>query len=191
MLKTILVALLSFNVFFSNGSGNLLTETNPKAPEGNTGTLQKMIAASGSVAMELDLNKLNGTRARAKTSKPGELRFDVERDSFFNVMVFNNELRGAMPGSMAIIPQSSAMLPAKLNASYGQLVIEHMPFGGQYELVVRDAKTGFIFFNIEGHEYNYDGQSAIEQRLVHDEVVHGHQLDRGDAERGQVLDGGR
>lgn len=160
MLKTILVALLSFNVFFSNGSGNLLTEINPKAPDGNTGTLQKMIAASGSVAMELDLNRLNGIKFRGKTAKSSELRFDVERDSFFTVIVFNNELRGPLPGSMAIIPQSSANLPAKLNASYGQLVIENLQ-GGQYELVVRDSKTGFIFFNIEGHEYGYDANQNL------------------------------
>jgi len=84
------------------------------------------------------------------------LRFNVERDSFFTVMVFNNELRGTLPGSMGLIPQNSAPLPAKLNSSYQQLVVEKTSWGEPFELVVRDGKTGFIFFNIEGHEYVYD-----------------------------------
>lgn len=157
MLKIILVALLSFNMFFSNGSDNLLlTELNQNSPKGNTGTLEKMIVANGSVAMDLDLKRFNGTRRGAKESKPSVLRFDVERDSFFTVMVFNDELRGPLPSSMAIIPKNSAVLPAKLNASYQNLVVEKTSWGEPYELVVRDGKTGFLFFNIEGHEYGYD-----------------------------------
>lgn len=57
---------------------------------------------------------------------------------------------------MALIPQNSAALPAKLSASYGQLVVENTPVGEPYELVVRDAKTGFTFFNIEGHQFEYN-----------------------------------
>ena len=156
MLKTILVALLSLNVLFSNGSGNLLTGLKQNRPEGNTGTLEKMIVANGSVAMNLNLNRLNGSGSGAKESLPSVLRFNVERDSFFTVMVFNNELRGTLPGSMGLIPQNSAPLPAKLNSSYQQLVVEKTSWGEPFELVVRDGKTGFIFFNIEGHEYVYD-----------------------------------
>ena len=156
MLKIVLVALLSFNMFFSNGSGNLITDLTQNSPKGNTGTLEKMIVASGSVAMDLDLKQFNNTRRRAKESKPSALRFDVENDSFFTVMVFNDELRGPLPSSMAIIPQNSATLPAKLNASYQNLVVEKTSWGEPYELVIRDGKTGFVFFNIEGHEYSYD-----------------------------------
>ena len=156
MLKTILVALLSLNVLFSNGSGNLLTGLKQNRPEGNTGTLEKMIVANGSVAMNLNLNRLKGSGSGAKESLPSVLRFNVERDSFFTVMVFNNELRGTLPGSMGLIPQNSAPLPAKLNSSYQQLVVEKTSWGEPFELVVRDGKTGFIFFNIEGHEYVYD-----------------------------------
>ncbi|MEP6901664.1 MAG: carboxypeptidase-like regulatory domain-containing protein, partial [Actinomycetota bacterium] len=112
--------------------------------------------ASGSVAMDLNLNRLNGTRFGAKEPKPSVLRFDVERDAFFTVLVFNNELRGPLPSSMALIPQNSATLPAKLNASYGQLVIENTEWGGQFDLVVRDGKTGFVFFNIEGQQFDYE-----------------------------------
>src|SRR5258708_34839419 len=57
---------------------------------------------------------------------------------------------------MKLIPQNPAALPAKLGASSGQLVVESMEWGGPYDLTVRDGKTGFVFFNIEGHEYDYD-----------------------------------
>ena len=146
MLKIILIALLPFVMLFSDGSDQSVTGLNQNGREGNTGTLEKMIVASGSVAMDLDLNRLNGTRNRAKESTPGALRFDVEHDSFFTVLVFNNELRGPLPSSMGLIPQNSAALPAKLNASYGQLVVESMPWGGPFDLVVRDGKTGFRLF---------------------------------------------
>jgi hypothetical protein len=155
MLKTIFIALLSLNVFFGNGSGGLLTETNKKAPDANTGTLEKMIVASGSVAMNLDLTRLNGTRTRAKMPKTSELRFDAEPNSFLTVLVFNDELRGPQPGSMGLIPQNSASLPAKLSASYQQLVIENTSWGADFDLVVRDGKTGFVFFNVEGQLFDY------------------------------------
>lgn len=154
MIKTFLIALLSFNMLFSNGSIEPVTVIKEKVPEGNSGTLEKMIVANGSVSLDLNLNRLNGgNRSNAKTS---ELRFDVERDSFFTILVFNNELRGPLPGSMAIIPLQNANLPGKLNNSYHQLVIENMSWGGQYDLVVRDGKTGFVFFNIEGQQFEYE-----------------------------------
>ena len=168
MLKTILVALLSFNMFFSTGSGQLAAELNKKGPEAITGTLEKMIVSNGSVAMELDLNRLNGTRGRTKQTKPSELRFEVEPNSFFTILVFNNELRGPLPSSMGLIPQNSAALPAKLSASHGQLAIENTAWGGDFEMVVRDSKTGFVFFNIEGQELAYEGGrlGAQEGRLL-------------------------
>jgi Carboxypeptidase regulatory-like domain len=156
MLKTILFVILPLFGLFGFGSQQTLTELNQNARDINTGTLEKMIVANGSVAMDIDLNQLRSRGSRAKETGSEVLRFDVERNSFFTVLVFNNELRGPLPSAMAINPLSSPALPSKLSASYQQLVVENTPWGGQYELVVRDAKTGFVFFNIEGHEYNYD-----------------------------------
>ncbi len=161
MLKTIFITLISFNVFFSNGSGNLLTDLNQNSPRGNTGKLEKMIAASGNVAMELDLNRLNGNGSGGKEQRSSVLRFDVERDSFFTVLVFNDELRGPLPSAMGIIPKTSATLPAKLNASYQQLVVENTTWGGQFDMVVRDGKTGFVFFNIEGQQFDYNSNGHL------------------------------
>src|SRR6266481_9945764 len=75
---------------------------------------------------------------------------------FFPVLVFNDVLRGAEPGSIALIPQNSATLPAALSASLNQLVVEKLPSDEAFDLAVRDSKTGFAFFNIEGHQYDYD-----------------------------------
>jgi hypothetical protein len=156
-LKTILIALLPLFTFFGNGTDKLLVGFDQKGPESNTGTLEKMIVASGGVALDLDLSVLNGARSRSKQPRLSTLRFDVERDSFFTVLVFNNELRGPTPSGMNLIPQrTAAAVPAKLNASLKQLVVESSSWGSPYGLVVRDGKTGFVFFNIEGYEYNYD-----------------------------------
>lgn len=160
MLKTTLIALLPLLLFFGNGSGNLLIGHDDKnGPHIDSGILEKMIVAEGSVTMDIDLNQLNGKGA--KGARTSELRFDIERNAFFTVIVFNNELRGPLPSTMPLISQSADALPEKLNASRGQLVLENMPIGGPYELTIRDGKTGFTFFNIEGHQYDYkaDGRA--------------------------------
>jgi hypothetical protein len=57
---------------------------------------------------------------------------------------------------MELIPRGQANLPTKLSSSYNQLMVENVGWGGPYELVIRDAKTGFTFFNIEGQEVDYN-----------------------------------
>ena len=161
MLKTIFITFLSLFGLFSSGSEQLFTEQKPNSRQNDTGTLQKMVVSSGSVAMDLDLNRLNGTRSGAKGTRVSKLRFDAENDAFFTVVVFNDELRGPLPSSMKLIPRSFIALPAKLNASHQKLVVEVMPFGGTAELVVRDGETGFIFFNILGHEYGYEPNERL------------------------------
>ena len=154
MLKTILVALLPILIIFGNGLDRALTRTSPEARQGNSGLLEKMIVASGTVSMDLNIARLSGSNTQR--SKSSTLRFDAETDSFFTVVVFNDELRGPLPGSMRIIPQEPASLPAKLSESYDNLVVESMPIGSPYELSVRDGRTGFIYFDIEGHQLNYE-----------------------------------
>ncbi|MEP6704796.1 MAG: hypothetical protein ABJB34_08325, partial [Acidobacteriota bacterium] len=156
MLKTILIALLPLLILFSNGSDRSFSRISPKTKQ-DTGTLEKMIVADGSVAMDLNLSRLNGIRA--KESGSSVLRFDVAKSSFFKALVFNGEFRGMLPSSMDLIPRSSATLPSKLDASYRQLVVESLPWGGQYELAVRDGRTGFVFFNIEGQQFEYNANS--------------------------------
>ncbi|PYK17555.1 MAG: hypothetical protein DME56_15015 [Verrucomicrobia bacterium] len=52
-------------------------------------------------------------------------------------------------------------LPAALNASLKRLAIEKRPSGEQFDLAVRDARTGFTFFNIEGQQYDYDANAQL------------------------------
>ncbi len=153
MLKIILVALLPLLVLFGIGLNNSVTGPVQKN-QGDSGTLEKMIVAGGSVAIDLNLNQLNGN-GRSKVSKTTELRFDIERDSFFTVVVFNDELRGPLPSSMRLVPLGSVNLPEKLSASYENLVVETMPIGSPYEMTIRDGRTGFVFFNIEGQQYDF------------------------------------
>lgn len=121
-------------------------------PKGDTGILEKMVAASGSVTVDLDLNRLNGKRSKSRNST---LRFDVSSDAFFTSLAFNDEFRGTLPGTLALVAKNSLPLPAKLGASHENLVVETLPWGGQYEMVIRDGKSGFVFFNVEGQLYDY------------------------------------
>ena len=132
--------------------------------EGGTGTLQKMIVQSGSVTMHLDLNRLNGISSVAE--RPATLSFVAAANSFFSILVFNDQLRGPEPGSIALIPAAGVnapgySLPLTLGASLKQLVIEKLSSDQSFDLAVRDAKTGFTFFNIEGHQYDYDATGQL------------------------------
>ena len=60
--------------------------------------------------MDLDLDRLNGVAPRRR--KRETLRFEVAANSFFTVLVFNDVLRGPEPGSMGLIPENAATLPA-------------------------------------------------------------------------------
>src|SRR5262245_29446264 len=76
-----------------------------------TGTFQKMIVENGSVTMDLDLDALNPQSFPGSlTARPVRLQFAVAVNSFFPILVFNDLLRAAEPGSMALIP-------AEVNAS--------------------------------------------------------------------------
>jgi len=121
--------------------------------EGDTGTLEKMIVSSGNASLALDVSRLNGGSSSARTST---INFMVQPDAFFTILAFNGEFRGALPSSMALTPQNMVAVPARLNASLNQLVIESLAWGGDFELAVRDAQSGFTFFNVQGQHYNYD-----------------------------------
>jgi hypothetical protein len=123
-----------------------------------SGTLQKMIVENASVTMQLDLNGLNGSNSLV--ARPVTLQFSVAANSFFPILVFNDLLSAATePGSMALIPQNVPALPAQLGASLKQLVVQKLPSNQGFDLAVRDSKTGFTFFNVEGGKYDYDANA--------------------------------
>ena len=123
-----------------------------------------MIVENGAVPMDLDLSALNGDSSLV--ARPITLQFAIGANSFLPILVFNDLLRGLEPGSMALVPEDSvaggadpggfASLPASLSASFRQLIVEKLPSGQGFDLVVRDSNTGFTFFNVEGHSYDYD-----------------------------------
>jgi hypothetical protein len=139
-------------------SRNPATHKGPNS-QGASGTLQRMIVETGSVTMDLDLDRLSGDGSLA--AKVVQLRFDVAANSFFTILVFNDLLRGAEDGAMALVPQYSTALPSPLMASINHLVVEKLPSAEGVDLAVRDAKTGFTFFNIEGHQYDYDAKGQL------------------------------
>jgi len=147
-------------LLLSNSSGNSAASLG-KGSEGESGTLEKMIVANGHVAMDLDLNRLNGIAAGAREAKLDTVQFQVGPNSFFTVLVFNDALRGPDAGSMGLVPQNTATLPGRLLASLNQLVIEKLPSEASFDLAVRDGKTGFVFFNIEGNLYEYDAATRL------------------------------
>lgn len=161
MLKTVLIALLPLLVLFGYGTNKMITGSGEKPRSADTGTLEKMIVSNGSATLDLDMNRIAKSGRGAKAPQMNSLRFDVENDTYFTVIVFNNELRGPLPSSMPIIPKSAAALPGTLNRSYSQLVVENTFPGSPYEYVIRDAKSGYVFFNIEGHEYDYDANQHL------------------------------
>jgi hypothetical protein len=138
-----------------------------------TGTLQKMIVENGSVTIQLDLNGLNGSGSLV--ARPVTLLFAAAPNSFFPVLIFNDQVRGLEPGSMALALRGSSSggvnllaqsyggqdaagynLPATLRASLKRLVLEKLPSRQGFDLAVRDSNTGFTFFNVKGQEYDYD-----------------------------------
>jgi hypothetical protein len=139
------------------------------ATASQTGTFQKMIVENGSVTMDLDLNAFDGSGSLV--ARPITLQFAIGANSFFPILVFNDLLRGAEPGMMALIPVEAApkefgaagasvsqatRLPPQLGASLKQLVVEKFSSDQGYDFSVRDASTGFTFFNVTGGDYDYD-----------------------------------
>ena len=153
-------ALLSV-LFFGNSSENYAVQPRQSAPDGSTGTLQKMIVENGSVTLNVDLNGLNGSNALV--TRPAALQFAAATNSFFSILVFNDQLRGAESGSIALVPHGRpvSLLPSLLAASLKQLVVEKLPAESAFDMAVRDAKTGFTFFKIEGYQSDYDARRQL------------------------------
>src|ERR1700751_2665172 len=140
MLPSLLIVCSSAEVSFA--------QSKLKSPGSPRGTLENMIVANGVVTMNLQ---------RPGAGKESNVaRFNVAPDSFFTLLVFNNQLRGPIPSGMALTAQNAAELPAVLRNSANQLVIEKPASSDGVDLVVRDSKSGSVLYNIEGHQYNYD-----------------------------------
>jgi glucose/arabinose dehydrogenase len=156
MLKTILVTLVSAFLLSGTSDSSLSLLDQQTVTFGQTGTLEKLIVANGKVSMDLDVGRLNGLRGKPKSTN---FKFDVAENAFFTILVFNNDFRRAEPSSMVLTPQSTAVAPAALSASFHQLRVESVSWSDQSELSIRDEKTGASIFDIQGHQYEYDAKT--------------------------------
>jgi len=161
MLKTTLTSFALVVVLFVAESVNYADQPKQKSSDTLSGTLQQMIVENGSVTMNVDLNGLNGSNDL--TTRSVALQFAAGTNSFFPILVFNERLRSLEPGSIALVPQGRPvpLLPVPLSASLKQLVIERLSPGANFDFVVKDARTGLTFFNVEGDEYNYDSNGQL------------------------------
>ena len=166
LLKIVLPAFaLLLLLFVANNSRNYAAESVGlvRAERTESGTLQRMIVERGSVTMEFDTNRLNG--GTSSTKSPLQLHFAAAANSFFSILVFNDLLRGPEAGSIALVATDGVnaagynTLPPNLSPSLNQLVVEKLPSDAGFDLAVRDGKTGFTFFNVAGHQYDYDAAS--------------------------------
>lgn len=157
MLKTIIISLLPFLVLFSNGSNTQLNLA-PTAAQKDSGTMEKLSISSGSVAMNVNLAQLSRGAKVSSRAAQVPLEFSAKDNGSFDIIVMNGELRGALPGTVALLPNSTPSLPAKMAASYQDLVLESLPFGGDYELAIRD-QSGFTFFNVAGAGFTYQPET--------------------------------
>src|SRR6476659_8868186 len=177
MLKLVLIAFLPFLFFFGDTTD---LSPAPATQDGGTGTLKKMIPEGGMLSMEIDLAKLGSriTRGRGSSSV---LRFEVPKDSFLPVLIFNNEVRTPMPGTVNLSGEGQLPRGIKARSGGAGLVLEATPWGSDHEMVIRDEK-GMSFFNVEGLGYNYDPQQELfyfdNARLV---IASGYAQELGDA----------
>ena len=172
-------ALLSV-LSFASASGNSATQPQQHASEALTGTLQKMIVENASVTMQLDLNGLNGSNSLVTrpvmqfdlnrlngigfTGKTETLQFAIAANSFFPILVFNEQLRRPEPGSMTLLPAGVnapgyTNLPVALSASCKHFVVEKLASDQNFDFAIRDSNTGFTFFSVEGGEYDYNANA--------------------------------
>lgn len=160
MFKTIAAVTLAIFLPFAGLLG-FMSEPSVSAQKGETQTLERLIVSSGTVTMKLDLGSLNLASKRAGNGGISDLRFDAGRNALFTIVVFENELRGAVPGELPITPREPAELPGKLGEGYEHLMIERTAPGSEYEFVIRDSRTWYPYFNVEGQQVKYDHGSLL------------------------------
>ena len=129
--STLTVFMLPLLLLLGSSSDNSAARVKQKSKEIQTETIEKLIVSSGNATIDVDLNRLNDaglpSRSGAKAgsasdqSKLETLHFALAPDSFFTIVVTNDVLRGPLPGSLALIPQNAANLPALLSASFAPI----------------------------------------------------------------------
>jgi hypothetical protein len=119
-----------------------------------SGTLEKLNVSDGIVTMQLDAVLFSDA-----DPKQTSLEFSVSPGSFFSALVFNGTLRAADSGALQLVPAKGTAAPAALAASLPRLMLEKVPLGERFEYALRDAETGFVYFDVERYSYRYDART--------------------------------
>ncbi len=82
--KTFTYFTLPLLLLFGTSWENSEAQFPGKSPEGQTGTLEKMIVGSGNVVMDLDLDRLKGISAAAREARRESVRFRSGRQFFLH-----------------------------------------------------------------------------------------------------------
>src|SRR5947208_13136791 len=123
MLKsTLSLFLLPTVLLLASSSDNSAAKPKQSSPPDQTETVEKLIVANGTAALDLDLSCLNTTDFVSEAHTIAALHFALEPNSFFTILVTNDVLRDALPGSVGLIPQNAANLPPTLTAALHHLV---------------------------------------------------------------------
>ena len=105
MLKSSLsLVALTLLLLFGISSDNSATQSKPQSSDGRSETIEKLIAASGSAEIDIDLDRFADEISADQKSNLATVHFGLAPDSFFTIVVNNNDLRTLLPGSMALIP---------------------------------------------------------------------------------------
>ena len=148
--------MLPLLLLWSSSVADSAQQAPAKNQEDKVGTRERLMVASATITLRLDLNRLNGRDVANEEAKLETIRFEAGRSSFFTVRLANDVLRGADPGVLWLSRKNAQLLPEPLNAAANHLVVERLPAGEPFELAVRDEKSGFTYFNVEGHLYDYN-----------------------------------
>ena len=101
--------------------GSSIAQPQKSSASADSGVLQKMLAVKGNAEMNLDLNRISKSGG-SNNSQLANFQFQVAANSFFTVLVFNDQLRGPDAGSLGLVSRDAAKLPAALHIE--QLVVE-------------------------------------------------------------------
>src|SRR5437660_10222045 len=102
MSKLTLIGFMLPLLLLASPEANSNNSTERKQTTADSGTLQKMIVENGVVTIDLDLDRLIADGSLA--ARMVQQRFAIAANSFFSLLVFNDLLRGAERGSMALVP---------------------------------------------------------------------------------------
>lgn len=158
-MKSIFIVSFALLVAFGFGYWYLFDAPAGSTAATNSGTIEKMVVANGTVSMNVNLGRLNGSDMKGTALTA--VNFSASDETFFKAIAFNGELRALLPGTLNLRSQGTTNLPGKLGSLATQLTIESLIWG-DHELVVRDSKSGFVFFNVEGQTYDL----ALPQRSL-------------------------